>query len=105
MMARKKKSSKKGVKKPEESDIKAIDISVNFLVPKHRLMSEEEAKELLEKYKVDRFSLPWIAVNDPAIRHMNAKDGDIIEITRKDYVGEYKYYRVVLGYVEEEDSD
>ncbi|MCX8166666.1 MAG: DNA-directed RNA polymerase subunit H [Candidatus Micrarchaeota archaeon] len=90
---------KKSVQKQSKKDSKdqEIDISVNFLVPYQRVMTDNEVEELLDKYKIEKSSLPYIYIGDPSISKLNAKEGDVIEITRKDYVGEYKYYRVVVG--------
>jgi len=69
----------------------------NILVPKHRVLSEEEAEELLKRYNVTKDMLPKIKINDPGLQGLNAKVGDIIEITRKEpEVGTVLYYRVVV---------
>ena len=67
------------------------------LVPKHELLSPEEGQKILEKYKVTREQMPMILLTDPAIKHLEAKVGDIIKITRSSkYVGPSLYYRVVI---------
>ncbi len=67
------------------------------LVPKHELLSPEEAQKIIEKYKVARDQLPVILLNDPAIKHLQVKVGDIILITRQSkFVGPSLYYRVVM---------
>lgn len=67
------------------------------LVPKHRVLTQEEKKKLLERYKVTARQLPRITMRDPAILTIGAKPGDIIEITRKSPIaGKIKYYRIVM---------
>lgn len=75
----------------------AFDIFKHKLVPKHRVISEEEKKDLFEKYHITERHLPRISVTDPAILVIGAKVRDVVEITRKSPVaGETKYYRVVV---------
>ncbi len=67
------------------------------LVPKHRILSEEEKKKIMEKYNLKLHEFPKILKNDAAIREMEPKVGDLVEITRKSATaGETKYYRVVV---------
>ena len=41
--------------------------------------------------------MPRIKVNDPAIKHLNPKPGDVVKIIRRSITaGEYVYYRVVV---------
>jgi DNA-directed RNA polymerase subunit H len=66
------------------------------LVPKHELLSPEEGQKILEKYNVTREQMPKIMVDDPAIKHLQGKPGDIIKIIRKSKpIGDSLYYRVV----------
>ncbi|MGE0793211.1 MAG: DNA-directed RNA polymerase subunit H [Candidatus Woesearchaeota archaeon] len=53
------------------------------LIPKHEKISNEEKQQIFEKYNITFKELPKIPLNDPAIRHLDAKVGDIIKITRK----------------------
>ena len=67
------------------------------LVPKHEVLSSEEAEEILRKYRVSPQQLPQILNTDPAVRELGAKPGDIIRIIRKSpTAGETVYYRVVV---------
>ncbi len=68
------------------------------LVPKHEILSEEEAKKVIEKYAGgDKYKLPYIRKNDPIVRALGAKVGDVIKITRKSpTAGESVYYRLVI---------
>jgi DNA-directed RNA polymerase subunit H (RpoH/RPB5) len=69
----------------------------HVLVPEHIKLSESEKKELLDRYKISLNELPRILKNDPAIAHLNVKEGDVIKIIRKsDSAGKSIYYRVVV---------
>ena len=95
----KKEQKKKAAKKTPEKTKKqkVIDITKHELVPKHELLSDGEKKELLKKLGVGLSDLPKIRINDPAIRHLNPKVGDIVRIIRKSpTAGIYIYYRVVV---------
>ncbi|CAB49535.1 DNA-directed RNA polymerase subunit H [Pyrococcus abyssi] len=74
-----------------------FNIFKHVLVPEHRILSEEEKKALLEKYRITPAQLPQIKASDPAVKALGAKPGDIIEIKRKSpTAGVYYYYRVVV---------
>lgn len=67
------------------------------LVPKHELLSPEEAQKILDKYNVTRAQMPLILTTDSAIAHLQAQVGDIIKIIRKSrQIGDSLYYRVVV---------
>ncbi len=67
------------------------------LVPKHEILSEKDAKKILEKYGITKKELPKIKTNDPVIKAIDAEEGDVIEITRDSpTAGKTKYYRVVI---------
>jgi DNA-directed RNA polymerase subunit H len=74
-----------------------IDIFKNRLSPQYKIMQKEEVDKLLEEYNVSLKDLPKIKSNDPAVKQLNANEGDVIEINRKSATaGEYNYYRVVV---------
>jgi DNA-directed RNA polymerase subunit H len=74
-----------------------VNVFKHELVPAHRILSEEEKKELLKKYGVTPAKLPKILSIDPVAKALGAKVGDVIEITRKSpTAGEAKYYRLVV---------
>jgi DNA-directed RNA polymerase subunit H len=80
--------------KKEEPSFNVFD---HVLVPKHEILSEKEAEELLRRYKIKPYHLPKIKDTDPAVKALNAKPGDIIKITRKSpTAGEAVYYRFVV---------
>ena len=68
------------------------------LVPKHIILDEKEKKEVIKKYAGgDPFKFPYISRNDPIVKALGAKPGDLIKIIRKSPTsGEYIYYRLVV---------
>jgi DNA-directed RNA polymerase subunit H (RpoH/RPB5) len=52
------------------------------LVPEHSKLSEKDAKDLLKKYSLTIREIPKILLTDPAIAHLDVKEGDIIKIKR-----------------------
>jgi DNA-directed RNA polymerase subunit H len=70
----------------------------HVLVPKHELLSDKEASEILAHYNITVNELPKILPGDPAIRHLGVKYGDIIKVTRKSIsAGESVFYRGVAS--------
>ena len=45
-------------------------------------MLKEELDQLLSKYNIVIKDLPKIKVNDPAVKLLDAKEGDVLEIKR-----------------------
>ena len=84
-------------KKKAEKTETVIDVSSHILVPKHTLLTKEEAQEVLEKYRVKPYQLPYIKRSDPAIRDAKAQTGDVIKIVRRSSTaGEAIVYRYVI---------
>jgi len=76
---------------------KPFKVTDHIYVPKHEVLSEEEAKKVLQKYNVKPEQLPYILSTDPVVIELKAKPGDIIKITRKsETAGESVYYRLVV---------
>lgn len=73
-----------------------FNIFKHELVPKHEILPPEKAKELLEKYHIERHQLPRIKSSDVVVIGIGAKPGDIIKITRNSpTAGEHIAYRLV----------
>jgi DNA-directed RNA polymerase subunit H len=67
------------------------------MVPKHEILNDKEREELLKKFKVHTYQLPFIRVSDPAIKAIGAKPGNIVRITRNSpTAGKYDAYRFVV---------
>ena len=77
---------------------KEYNILKHELVPEHIVLKEEDRRQLLEKLGIKAQQLPKILTNDPAVKAINAKEGDVIKIVRKSATaGETVYYRIVMG--------
>lgn len=75
-----------------------FDVTKHVLVPKHTKISEKERKELFEKFDIDESNLPRIKRSDPAIAHLDVKEGDIVKVIRvSDTAGEVPFYRRVTA--------
>lgn len=75
----------------------AFNIFKHKLVPKHEILSKEEAEKLLKKYRIKPYRLPQIKASDPAARMIGAKQGDVLKITRKSpTAGRVVVYRYVI---------
>jgi len=69
---------------------------MHILQTKHVKLKPEEAKILLEKFKIKSSQLPKIKKKDSMLPE-DVKIGDIIKIERKNLEGEkVDYYRVVV---------
>ncbi|MBW2975786.1 DNA-directed RNA polymerase subunit H [Candidatus Woesearchaeota archaeon] len=77
---------------------KKYDIRKHALVPEHVKLNDKEKEELLKMYHISLNELPKIKKNDPAISHLNVKNGDVIKIIRKSpTAGESIFYRGVIN--------
>ncbi len=75
-----------------------FDVNKHSLVPKHSLLSEKEQEQLLTLYNINFVSLPKIMRNDPAIKSLGAKSGEVIKIVRiSETAGKSIYYRGVIS--------
>ena len=74
-----------------------IPIFESYLVPKHEIMDEDQKTKLMQELNIIPKQLPIIKIDDPAIKSLNPKTGDVIKVTRKSPVaGKCLYYRVVV---------
>jgi len=93
----KKKIKEAKVEKPSEKALQPFDIFAHELVPRHEVLSKEEAEEVLRKFRVKPYQLPHIKASDPAVKAIDGKPGDIIKITRESPTAGYAfYYRYVV---------
>lgn len=75
-----------------------IDILEHMLVPKHEIMSDSEIEEELSDADFVKENLPKIKIDDPVVKHIDAKVGDVLRITRDSpTAGEFITYRIVDG--------
>ncbi len=75
----------------------SFDIFGHELVPIHTIMSEGEVQELLDHYGITKSELPRVLKDDPAVRAIGAKVGQVVKIMRSsDTAGRVPYFRVVV---------
>jgi DNA-directed RNA polymerase I, II, and III subunit RPABC1 len=74
-----------------------IDKIEHEFVPEHTKLSEKDAKTLMSSYFITLRELPKISISDPAIAHLDVKEGDVIKIKRASRTaGDTVFYRGVL---------
>lgn len=76
-------------------DSLVINITHHELVPKHRIISDEDKQGLLQKYDINSLlQLPLILKTDPIAKYLGMKRGDVCEIKRpSETSGIYISYR------------
>ena len=73
-----------------------IDIQDHLLVPTHEIMTEDEIADEFSDVEYDFKNLPKIRSNDPVVKAIDAKPGDILRITRESQTaGVFVTYRIV----------
>jgi len=81
-------------KKNEEQK---FDIMSHELVPQHMIISEDEIKELFDKYEITPDQLPKILDTDPVSIAIGAKPGQFVKVIRKSHTAkEAVAYRLVI---------
>jgi len=69
----------------------------HVLVPQCRILKEKDVEDLLKRYGISKGALPKILVDDPVVKELDAKKGDVIEFVRNSPIsGKALYYRVVV---------
>lgn len=73
------------------------DILKHELVPDHVVLKKNQITKMLKEIDVHPEQLPKIKLDDPVVKSIDAKVGDIIKITRKSQTaGKFITYRLVL---------
>jgi DNA-directed RNA polymerase subunit H len=74
-----------------------FNVLEHMMVPDHRIMEAEEIKALLSTYHLTLEQLPKIYHDDPAVKAVKAKPGDVIRIVRESQTaGKAESYRLVI---------
>ena len=80
--------------------IKGLQFNIleHILVPDHRVMNEEETREIMKKYNLkNRGEFPDISRFDPVAQVIGLRPGKVCEITRISKTAiQAKYYRVCI---------
>ena len=74
-----------------------LNVLEHVMVPDHQIMSEEEVGTLYSAYNISSEHLPKIYHDDPAVKIIGAKVGDVIRIIRISHTaGRAESYRLVI---------
>lgn len=85
-------------KKKVRNESTETKILKHTLIPLHEKITDKEAKEIFEYHNITMKELPKILKNDPAIRHLEPKENDVIKITRNSpTAGKSIFYRGVIN--------
>lgn len=63
--------------------LRKFNIFSHVLVPKHEILTKEEATRVLHELNAKPEDLPLIKASDPIVKALGAKPGDILRIYRK----------------------
>ncbi|MBI3858966.1 MAG: DNA-directed RNA polymerase subunit H [Thaumarchaeota archaeon] len=72
-------------------------MSTHFLIPKHELLTKEEAAQVQGRFNSTPRQFPFMLMTDPIAKEIGARPGDFVRITRRsETAGSSTYYRYVV---------
>jgi DNA-directed RNA polymerase subunit H len=91
-------TAKKTVRRKKvEEEVPPFKVSTHFLVPKHELLTKEEAAQVVARFNASPSQFPYILSTDSIAKEIGAKPGDLVRITRSsETAGTGVYYRYVV---------
>ncbi len=73
------------------------ELQNHVMVPTHEILDEEQTQEFLKTLGIDKEQLPKIRADDPVIKEINAKIGNVVRIIRESSTaGKSVVYRLVV---------
>ncbi len=91
------KTRKTPVRRKKEEEPPAFKVSTHLLIPKHELLTREEAEHITKRSNASPGQFPYLLATDPVAKEIGAKPGDFVKITRRsETAGTSTYYRFVV---------
>lgn len=74
-----------------------FNVTKHELVPKFEILTTEEKKQVIQKYRTSAKHFPRMTTSDPISRYYGILPGTMVKITRKSPTAfEYESYRIVV---------
>jgi len=84
-------------RKKVEDEVPSFKVSTHFLIPKHELLTKEEASQVLARFNSSPSQFPYIQATDAIVKEIGARPGDFVRVTRSsETAGSSTYYRYVV---------
>jgi DNA-directed RNA polymerase subunit H len=91
------KARKTPVRRKKVEEPPAFKVSTHILIPRHELLTREEANQLAKNFNASPSQFPYLLATDPVAKEIGAKPGDFVKITRRsETAGSSTYYRFVV---------